>query len=385
MRILPYTGKRAYQYYIDGLKVNGKRQRLFFKDWSSANKKLKDLTRKTRKEGEDALALSHDFRVLAAKCSERLKPFGKTLWDATEFYVEHLERTKDSVLVSVAAADYQESKKRAKLSPKHLDDIRLRLGRFVATFGNRPIKGIVASEIESWLHELALAPQSINNYRAIARAFFEYALKRELVEKNPVTSVDKVKLVDKAPEIFTPKQLADLLAAADPSLLPALALQAFAGLRTAEVLRLEWSEVDLVRGFVTVTAHKSKTARRRLIPIAQNLAEWLRPYTQMSRPVYSTKTRNYHADIEALRSSIGLAAWPNNGLRHSFASYHLAFHQDAAALMLQMGHTTTREIFEAYRELVRPDEAQEYWNIRPQITHATVVPFMISSARGNNL
>jgi hypothetical protein len=30
LRILPYTGKRAYQYYIDGLKVNGKRQRLFF-------------------------------------------------------------------------------------------------------------------------------------------------------------------------------------------------------------------------------------------------------------------------------------------------------------------------------------------------------------------
>ena len=30
--IPPYTGKRAYQYSIDGLKVNGKRQRLFFKD-----------------------------------------------------------------------------------------------------------------------------------------------------------------------------------------------------------------------------------------------------------------------------------------------------------------------------------------------------------------
>ena len=112
LRILPYTGKRAYQYYIDGLKVNGKRQRLFFKDEKSAKAKLKELTNKTRKEGEDALALSHDFRVLAAKCSERLKPFSKTIWDATEFYLEHLERAKDSVFVSVAAADYQESKKR---------------------------------------------------------------------------------------------------------------------------------------------------------------------------------------------------------------------------------------------------------------------------------
>lgn len=99
LSILPYTGKRAYQYYIDGLKVNGKRQRLFFKDEKSAKAKLKELTKKRRKEGEDALALSHDFRVLAAKCAERLKPFGKTLWDATEFYFEHLLRTKDSLLV----------------------------------------------------------------------------------------------------------------------------------------------------------------------------------------------------------------------------------------------------------------------------------------------
>ena len=82
LRILPYTGKRAYQYYIDGLKVNGKRQRLFFEDVKSAQAKLRELTKKTRKEGEDALALSHDFRVLAARCLERLKPFGKTIWDA---------------------------------------------------------------------------------------------------------------------------------------------------------------------------------------------------------------------------------------------------------------------------------------------------------------
>jgi hypothetical protein len=47
LRILPYTGERAYQYYIDGLKVNEKRQRLF-KDEKSAKAKLKELTKKAR-------------------------------------------------------------------------------------------------------------------------------------------------------------------------------------------------------------------------------------------------------------------------------------------------------------------------------------------------
>ena len=29
LRILPYNGNRGYHYYLDGLKVNGKRKRLF--------------------------------------------------------------------------------------------------------------------------------------------------------------------------------------------------------------------------------------------------------------------------------------------------------------------------------------------------------------------
>jgi integrase len=198
----------------------------------------------------------------------------------------------------------------------------------------------------------AINQQLQGDRSGIFRVRFETRTRR----KEPGNLVDKVKLVDKAPEIFAPNQLADLLAAANSSLLPALALQAFAGLRTAEVLRLEWSEVDLVRRFVTVAAHKSKTARRRLIPIAQNLAEWLRPYAQMSGLVYPTKTRNYHSDIEALRSSIGLLTWPNNGLRHSFASYHLAKHQNAPQLALEMGHSTPRMIFDNYREVVAPPE-----------------------------
>jgi integrase len=93
----------------------------------------------------------------------------------------------------------------------------------------------------------------------------------------------------------------------------------------------------------------------------------------MSGSVFATKSRNYHANIDALRISIDLTAWPNNGLRHWFASYHLAKHQDAATLMLQMGHTTTREIFEAYRELVCPEEAEKYWNIRPKAEN-NVIP-----------
>jgi hypothetical protein len=101
LRLLPYKGRLGYHYYLDGLKVNGKRKRLFFTTEAEAKEELKKWDRRIRKEGEDALAISQELRILAAKCAKRLEPFEKSIWDATEFYIEHLERMRGSVPVTV--------------------------------------------------------------------------------------------------------------------------------------------------------------------------------------------------------------------------------------------------------------------------------------------
>src|ERR1700730_4481823 len=61
----------------------------------------------------------------AQRASNRSK---SRFWDATEFYIEHLERMRGSVPVTVLFADYLETKQRAKLSVKHLADIKQRTG-----------------------------------------------------------------------------------------------------------------------------------------------------------------------------------------------------------------------------------------------------------------
>jgi integrase len=58
------------------------------------------------------------------------------------------------------------------------------------------------------------------------------------------------------------------------------------------------------------------------------------------------------------RRAAKLRHWPKNGLRHSFASYHLALHENANALALEMGHTTTKLIYSNYRNLVMPEDAK---------------------------
>jgi integrase len=373
LRIVEYRHSATAKYVIEGVRVNGKRKRYFFKTKSDAERELTRLKIKQRKEGENALRLSDSVRVTALEYSEKLKPFGKSIQDACEFYLKYLRDAERSISVSELVAEYLATQQRLKRAATTLYDLRQRLARFTRDFGERPVRTITTNELDHWLHGLALAPQTINNFRARLSSLFSYGEKRSYLERNPVTSIDKIKVVDKAPEIFTPDQIQTLLEAAPADLLPILALGAFAGLRTAELLRLEWEAIDLPRGLINVAASKAKTAKRRLIPIAPNLAEWLRPYADRAGRIFAFSHRVYHDKVELLRKAVALAHWPNNGLRHSFASYHLAKHQNAPQLALEMGHTTPRMIFDNYREVVAPQEAQRYWIIKPTVAANNVV------------
>ena len=108
-----------------------------------------------------------------------------------------------------------------------------------------------------------------------------------------------------------------------------LAIGAFAGVREAQIKRLNWSEVDQKRGHIEIKSSKAKSARRRIIEMQPNLREWLRLYAELTGSVVPVNPRK---KLDLVRKAAGLARWPQNGLRHSFASYSLAATHDAPAL-----------------------------------------------------
>lgn len=68
--------------------------------------------------------------------------------------------------------------------------------------------------------------------------------------------------------------------------------------------------------------------------------------------------------IRAARSHLGFAAWPQDVLRHSAASYMLAFHRDAGRVAYWLGNSPTI-LMRHYCELVPAEEAERFWKIRP--------------------
>jgi integrase len=92
----------------------------------------------------------------------------------------------------------------------------------------------------------------------------------------------------------------------------------------------------------------------------------------MRGPVYNRSQRQFHTEGAQLFAELGIRRLSNCG-RHSYASYWLAKHTDSASLAARLGHSTSQLIFAVYRELVTPELAEAYWNIRPANIPANVV------------
>ncbi len=355
--------KRPHLKFVVNYREAGKRRRQFFQSKAQADAVAAKMNAELRTHGSEHVEFSSTLRVMAQTAAERLQPFGKTIADAVDYYLAHLKATERSITVAELVPKMIADKKAGGMSRRYLADLRSRLARFEGAFGKEMMATIGAQAIDDWLLALPVGLTTRNNFRRVVVTLFSYAVDRGYSTSNPAAKTAKAKEVDAPPGILTVGQAANLLENATPQILPHVAIGLFAGLRRAELERLDWRDVHFADNLIEVTAQKSKTARRRFVRIQPNLRQWLGPVRKHSGPV---TPENFVKTFAALRAAAGLTDWPDNALRHSFASYHLAHFKDAAALALEMGHTDSGMIFQHYRQLVRPSDAERFWAIKPQ-------------------
>jgi integrase len=193
---------------------------------------------------------------------------------------------------------------------------------------------------------------------------FSFALEQNyLPEGKPTASsqLRKVKVADSDIEVFSPDEFRTIIHAAPVHLIPLLAISAFAGIRSAELARLDWNAVDLDRRFIEIRAGQAKTASRRLVPITDNLAAWLEPLPRQGRVI---KSSEYIKEATALARAVGIE-WPRNVLRHSFITYRIAKVKSADQVALEAGNSASI-IFKHYRELATEDAADQWFGIQPK-------------------
>jgi integrase len=353
----------SISYCVDAGTIEGKRYRKFFASKEDAKQHAKQVLEAKRQQGALAFRLSPKQQVEAAAAFERLASHG-SLFEAVEYFLKHTRPRSGHKTVRDLVTELLNVKTRRGAKPRYLRALRFAYDRFCAAFGERNINEVRRSEIEEWVHAQSCSALTKGNYIRDLHMLFKFAAEEGYCAENAVARIEKPKALENPIEIFSVGEASSLLFAAhtmDAELVPYIAIGLFAGLRSSELESLDWDEINLHQRTILVTAAKAKTAKRRIVHVSDNLHAWLLPYQKMEGSLVMVGWRDR---LQKLIKEAELKP-RRNGLRHSFGSYHLAFHQDAAKTALEMGHETTRMLFAHYRELVSQSEAARYWNIQP--------------------
>ena len=318
-------------------------------------------------------------------------PEGVALTDCVDSYLKRHPGGLPAKTVQQVADELVEVKRRAGKSDVYLEDLEGRLNQFADAFNVR-LSTVTGPQIEMYIRGLktgrdgkkrSLSGRSQNNHRRIIGTLMKFAVKRGYLPKDhdEISAVERAEDDSGEIEIFTPDELRALFEHARAEIIPYLAIGAFAGLRAAELQRLDWSEVNIPRRFIEVKASKSKTASRRLAPMPENLAEWLTRHSKTAGAVapfgnMSKQLTQYLAPSAKLR-------WKHNGLRHSFISYRLADVQDVGKVALEAGNSA-QMIFKHYRQLVTKEEAVDWFSIMPRQSSGTIIPVVAPTVPDRN-
>jgi integrase len=292
----------------------------------------------------------------------------KKLKEAVEYYVKHCVKITQKDVPDVVT-ELLES--RAGTSGRHQKDLRLRLGRFVEDYTG-PIGHLTQPDLALWLAKLGLSSRSHNNYRGALLLLFRFAQKRGYLAEG-TTAAEKTEDRSDGGEgdipIFTPAEMRRLLNTSRRDVLPYLALGAFAGVRTAEISRLDWSEINFDSGYIEIKKSKAKTKGRRLIKMQPNLVAWLLAVRKQSGPVTPlARPEKTAGDIVCKATGskdVSPVAWKRNGLRHSYCTYRMAVIQNEHQVSAEMGNSAAM-VYSNYRELATKEDGEAWFSIFPR-------------------
>ena len=218
-------------------------------------------------------------------------------------------------------------------------------------YGRRPISSITRDNILDWQDDIGGSLVTKHNHQRVARRFFKWCVETlddSPIVRSPMAKIKRIQMEHVDPMLLVPQQMAACLAYAkgtgDVQLLASLCLGGFQGIRSAEIVRMDWSHIDWKNDHVHVmNPKKVKRWHPRHLKIEPALRRHLEAVALSRGPIFPGATSNV-VQVRLTRrrkpmlKRVGLPAWPSNTLRHTYKSYHEAIHGHALT-QDQMGHS----------------------------------------------
>jgi integrase len=357
------SGKVGWQV---ACQVNGERIRETFPTKGEAESRAAQIRLQVENEGQAAFSLPASIRTEAVRAVEKLTPHNATISEAVDHYLQHVLKYRAAPVITEIIEKLLADAAANHRRERTIKDLRHRLTMFAKTYGGSRIAEITREELKDWLQDPTLGARSRINYAVKLSQLWNYAIANGWAENNLVASIPRPDAEDSDPEIFTVEQAAGLLEHAEEyDLLGYIVLGVFAGLRSAEINRLDWKDVKLAERNIIIGTAVAKKRSRRVVEINDTLAAWLPLCAKTKGPVVPLDSnRTLYARLAKLATAAGLEKWPDNGLRHSCASYSLALTGDAVKVAYQLGNSADM-IHRHYKALVTAADAKRFFELRP--------------------
>ena len=253
------------------------------------------------------------------------------------------------------------AKEQAGRRPAYVSNLKLYLNRFSKEHAEFSLEEITPATLEKWIEQFP-GQHYRSTWKNRLSTLFAFAVRRGYLSENPCDKLEPVSVDLKPAVIFTIEQCRTMLHFVRrqiPRFIPWLVLALFAGVRPEELDRLTWQDVDLAAKRVTISAAASKVHRRRVTPLEPAAVAWLKFGGDL--PIPHVSRRRY---VRRMRSRLGLAAWPQDALRHTAASMMLAREQDAGKVALWLGNSP-KILLSHYHQIVSGDECRKFWELEP--------------------
>lgn len=326
-----------------------------------------------------------------------------TIQEAARMLVENFEKKQlPKITVGELYTEYMKElvtvepngKKTFHCSFRYWQDNTGRLGAFIEIFKKRQIASITTRELEDFFNAMPerktrgqiveftgkkkkLTGRTRNNYKGIFATFFGFARDRGYLPRGVDTEAQHIRIAhDNKTEkqrseelpyrIYRPAEMQQILDGMTAEWIPFVVLGAFAGIRTAEIYRLDWRDVNMDGRQIVVDDHKAKVGSKRYVPISDQLATWLAPHVKKSGwicPRFTRESSMLRA-FGRVRNLIPVRK-VQNGHRHSYASYRMAEIGDLAKVSWDMGNSPM-ELKASYVSLAGRNDLAEWLSILPK-------------------
>lgn len=225
-------------------------------------------------------------------------------------------------------------------------------------FGNKQLDEICEADIQAYKSkelQRGITKKTINNRLSCLRRCLRIAVRRNVIKTMPVIDQFKTQLTEV--KFLSEQQAKDLVLAMDwPVLKWMMQFALNTGLRFCELIALEWKDIDMERGIITINRARvgkhtgtPKNGRIRHIPVNNAVREVLMEMLQKESKSGYVFNRNgeyikywrslVHLQLAAKRTGIDFKiGW--HTLRHTFASWLASRGASMRSIQELLGHSS---------------------------------------------